>query len=53
MRGQQEAVIRFREIVQFGPLPVRTKASAEAALAVLKRTDGSLRSRTDPGACGL
>jgi hypothetical protein len=35
MRGRQEAVIGFREIVQFGPVPVRTKASAEEALSVL------------------
>ena len=36
MRGRQEALIGFREIVQFGPVPVRTKASAEEALSVLK-----------------
>jgi hypothetical protein len=36
MRGRQEAVIGFREIVRFGPAPVRIKASAEEALSVLK-----------------
>lgn len=36
MRGRQEAVIGFRGIVWFGPGPVRTKASAQEALAALK-----------------
>ncbi|MCO5132448.1 MAG: DUF3987 domain-containing protein [Xanthobacteraceae bacterium] len=35
MRERGEAVINFREIVQFGPSAIRTKTSAEEAVSVL------------------
>ena len=36
MRGRRDAVIGFREIVQFGPALLRVKVSAEEALSILK-----------------
>jgi hypothetical protein len=49
LRERGEDVIAFREIVQFGPSPLRTKNAADAALAVLMEhgwiTDASGRPR--------
>jgi hypothetical protein len=36
MRGRHEMMIGFRDILQFGPAQLRTKAAAEDALAILK-----------------
>ena len=50
LRERGEDVIGFREIVQRGPAPVRTKSAAEEALAILRAhgwvMDVSARPRT-------
>jgi hypothetical protein len=36
IRERQEAVIGFREIIQYGPGPLRIKSAAEEAVSILK-----------------